>query len=350
MTGAGRLRPISWSDAVQWIMPGRRTNLALGFLVVAAVLTGLASNTIGVERALDLAMIHGVTSLGILVLAPWKSIIIRRGLAKPRPGNWTSLVLLGLLVAALGTGLLHSTGTTYRLGALTVMQIHVGAGMIALALVVQHYLRHPVRPRGVDLDRRAFLRITALAGLATLSWWGWEWAAQALRWPGSKRRFTGSHERGSGDPSLLPVTSWFDDQVPLLDPDRWEIAVGNETYRLHQLTAITHEKFEALLDCTGGWYSVQEWEGVRLDQLLAAEDWRSFEVRSATGYARRFPIGDLRKVYLVTKVGNAPISLGHGYPARVVAPGRRGFWWVKWVVRIKPSRQPWWVQSPFPLT
>ena len=37
-------------------------------------------------------------------------------------------------------------------------------------------------------------------------------------------------------------------------------------------------------------------------------------------------------------------------PARIVAPGRRGFWWVKWVAEIRPSARPAWAQSIFPLT
>ena len=45
-----------------------------------------------------------------------------------------------------------------------------------------------------------------------------------------------------------------------------------------------------------------------------------------------------------------PLSHGHGFPARLVAPGRRGFWWVKWVTDIEVSDRPWWWQSPFPLT
>ena len=44
------------------------------------------------------------------------------------------------------------------------------------------------------------------------------------------------------------------------------------------------------------------------------------------------------------------LSPGHGFPLRLVAPGRRGFWWVKWVERIETSATPWWWQSPFPLT
>ena len=46
----------------------------------------------------------------------------------------------------------------------------------------------------------------------------------------------------------------------------------------------------------------------------------------------------------------APLSVGHGFPARLVAPGRRGFWWVKWVDRIELQTTPWWWQPPFPVT
>ena len=35
--------------------------------------------------------------------------------------------------------------------------------------------------------------------------------------------------------------------------------------------------------------------------------------------------------------------------ARLVAPDRRGFWWVKWVTRIALDDRPWWVQPPYPL-
>jgi len=46
----------------------------------------------------------------------------------------------------------------------------------------------------------------------------------------------------------------------------------------------------------------------------------------------------------------APLSLGHGGPLRLVAPGRRGFWWVKWVTEVVVDDRPAWWQPPFPLT
>jgi DMSO/TMAO reductase YedYZ molybdopterin-dependent catalytic subunit len=71
-------------------------------------------------------------------------------------------------------------------------------------------------------------------------------------------------------------------------------------------------------------------------------------VTSLTGYVRRLPSGDAGRLLLATRVGDAPLSAGHGFPARLVAAARRGFWWVKWVDRIALSEVPWWWQAPFP--
>jgi len=43
-------------------------------------------------------------------------------------------------------------------------------------------------------------------------------------------------------------------------------------------------------------------------------------------------------------------AAGHGYPLRLAAPGRRGYWWVKWVDRIELQATPWWWQPRFPVT
>ena len=71
---------------------------------------------------------------------------------------------------------------------------------------------------------------------------------------------------------------------------------------------------------------------------------------SATGYRRRFGPAEVTGLLLATHAGGRPLSAGHGAPARLVAPGRRGFWWVKWVSAIDVDDVPWWWESPFPLT
>ena len=52
---------------------------------------------------------------------------------------------------------------------------------------------------------------------------------------------------------------------------------------------------------------------------------------------------------LATRFGGQPLDAGHGYPARLVVPDARGFWWVKWVTTIEVDDLPHWWQSPFPL-
>ncbi|HEV7129561.1 MAG TPA: molybdopterin-dependent oxidoreductase [Ktedonobacterales bacterium] len=43
---------------------------------------------------------------------------------------------------------------------------------------------------------------------------------------------------------------------------------------------------------------------------------------------------------LATHTGDEPLAYEHGAPARLVAPGRRGFEWVKWLVRVEVLTAP----------
>jgi DMSO/TMAO reductase YedYZ molybdopterin-dependent catalytic subunit len=58
-------------------------------------------------------------------------------------------------------------------------------------------------------------------------------------------------------------------------------------------------------------------------------------VVSRTGYRWSFSLDDARDLLLATQVGSEALSHEHGAPVRLVAPGRRGFEWVKWVDRIE---------------
>jgi DMSO/TMAO reductase YedYZ molybdopterin-dependent catalytic subunit len=82
----------------------------------------------------------------------------------------------------------------------------------------------------------------------------------------------------------------------------------------------------ATLDCTSGWYSRLDWTGAPLGTLLhPGPGTQSVYVHSVTGYWIRFPIHDLDRLLLATQLGGAPLSPGHGFPVRLVAPGRRGY-------------------------
>jgi hypothetical protein len=294
---------------------------------------------------------HGAIGLALVLLAPWKSVISARGLRRARPGTAASLLLAVLIVLTVASGVAHAVGLWT--GGLA-MQVHVGAALLSIPIGIWHVMARPVRPRPGDLSRRSLLRAGAVAGGGIVAFGAIEGLVRATGLPGSARRATGSYERGSFDPAAMPVTQWLDDRPPEIDAAAWRLTVrtseGESTWSYDELAGFS-DRVRATVDCTGGWFATQDWTGARLDPLVGADDAvRSFVVVSATGYGRRFPIGDAASMLLATRVGERALSVGHGFPARLVAPGRRGFWWVKWVERIETSGTPWWWQSPFPLT
>jgi DMSO/TMAO reductase YedYZ molybdopterin-dependent catalytic subunit len=134
-----------------------------------------------------------------------------------------------------------------------------------------------------------------------------------------------------------------------------ELVAGDQRVTLPVADLERGDTVRAVLDCTGGWYAEQDWRGTSLRRLLTdsldgdlPRD-GSVDVVSRTGYRRRLPLRDAEHLLLATSMAGRPLSSGHGAPVRLVAPGRRGFWWVKWVARIEVVDEPWWAQSPFPL-
>jgi DMSO/TMAO reductase YedYZ molybdopterin-dependent catalytic subunit len=326
---------------------GRRTNLALGVLLAVTTVTGVLMFAIGTGWNEWSTVAHGVAGTAVVALLPWKSTISRRGIARR---GWRaaipSLALALAVVVALVTGFAHRAGVRH-LGPLLVQQVHVGAAIATIPLALRHALSRPVRVRGVDLDRRATLR----AGLLLTSS-----AVATIAVPHAGARPTRSLEVGSLDPSSMPVTQWLDDDVPHVDAERWRLTVGDRVWSRAELDRLVDDQgveIAAVLDCTGGWFAEQRWRGIPLADLLIASGAivrRSVDVRSSTGYWRRLPARDIGTLLVATRVGGEPLSPGHGAPARLVAPGRRGFWWVKWVETIETSDEPWWWQVPFPLT
>jgi DMSO/TMAO reductase YedYZ molybdopterin-dependent catalytic subunit len=152
----------------------------------------------------------------------------------------------------------------------------------------------------------------------------------------------------------MPVTQWISDEVPDSPAAVLVLAAPGRRVRVPVTDLDRGDVVRAALDCTGGWYAVQDWRGVRLDRLLAfldreLPDGGSVDVVSVTGFRRRLPLSEAGGLLLATHAAGRPLSPGHGAPVRLVAPGRRGFWWVKWVARVEVVDAPWWLQPPFPL-
>ena len=318
---------------------------------------GLVANSPD-ESAYILA--HRIAGWGIVVVLIWKLRNVRASLRwARRPGpRAASLALSGLLLASLGLGFAWSFFGPWRVWLFSGVSWHIYIGAALLPLLAWHAVYHTFGlPRRFWADRRAFLRFAGLAIAGAALWRLGEGVAAAGGLPGASRRFTGSYEAGSYTGNAFPLTSWLNDAPGRIDAGEWRLRVGGgaaaQAATLDYDGVVGDAELTATLDCTGGWHSTQAWRGTALADVLAlAEptgDAASVTVRSVTGYYRRFSMSEARGYVLATHVGGEALSHGHGYPLRLVAPDKRGFEWVKWVVEIEVNRGGKWLQPPLPL-
>lgn len=332
-------------------LTARQVNLLLELFIVVAILSGLMSWAVGDRWTRWVVVGHAVIGFSLLLLVPAKMRgSVATGFRRRRSTRWVSALLGALVLAAAILGVLHATGLWFGRGPWTALWTHSLVGIALIPLFVWHLVTRPVGPHAADLDRRAVLRTGAVAGAAAAVWVAQEGLASWAGLAGGERRATGSHEVASHDPGSLPTVIWFNDSQPdELDEATWPLEIGGQFVSIESLRGRSRPVV-ATLDCTGGWWSEQAWDAIALAELLPDASGRSVRVTSRTGYDRYFEIDELNRLHLAVGYGGHPLRAGHGAPVRLIVPGRRGPWWVKWVTSVEPSDRPSWLQSPLPLT
>lgn len=293
----------------------------------------------------------------LIVLIPWKAAIalrsLRRGLGS-RFDRSVMVVISVLLSVATLTILVLVLLWRWQIGPYYVWigpYAYSGIGWhwgIALGLApffIIHVWRRWPRPRKVDFSgRRQTLKLLGI-GTAAIVGWGMAGAlSKSIEQTGARRRFTGSREEGSFAGNAHPVTTAPGEGKIKPDPETWTLQVTGVvttplTLHYADVLSVATSEVTATLDCTGGWYTVQTWHGIRLTDLLAQAGLRPEAVgiilRGVAEYTAPFTIAQAEEILLATHVGEEIINHVHGFPLRAVVPSRRGWHWVKWMIEVE---------------
>ncbi len=332
-------------------MTPRGTDWSLALFVSLLFVSGLATWFSGDQDSAWVFAAHAIAGGSLTFLLVWK---LRRVWGRIiSPGRWDRRTIAGalalvLVVATLTSGWFWISAGLHHVAGYTVLVWHAALGGLLTAVVVAHLALRAKRPRRRDLtDRRQFLQASGVVAAGVVIWGVQRPVAGLLGLPGADRRFTGSYEDGSFSGNEFPTTSWVADAPRELTEDAWRLTVAGAVERPLELRLADldgGDELEATLDCTGGFYSAHRWRGTTLRRLLeragARPEAGHVGVVSHTGYRWSFDRADAEGFLLATHVDAEPLSHGHGAPARLVAPGRRGFQWIKWVTRIEISEDP----------
>ncbi len=333
-------------------MSPRLTDWSIALSAVLAFMTGIVSLVSGHLQEWFIFVLHAIAGFWLLLLL-WGKVrrVWPRLIHLRRWDRRTAFGLLALLLVtfALGSGIWWAVGGAWDFAGFNLLNWHIVLGCVLAGAIVFHTFARAKRLRKRDIaGRRRAVHFSALLLGGVALWPGQQFAERVLNLPGARQRFTGSREIGSYAGNAFPTSSWVVDAPRPIDAQAWRLSLGGAVtmprdFSYEELIAAGDE-LEATLDCTGGFYSTQRWRGINIGHLLdhagLHADALYVSFISVTSYRWSLPLEEARMALLATHIDEDPLSHEHGFPLRLVAPGRRGFEWVKWITRIEVLSKP----------
>ncbi|WP_410765506.1 molybdopterin-dependent oxidoreductase [Haloferax sp. DFSO60] len=327
--------------------PPRAVDWSILVLTLFEALSGTLSLGAGHPANGLLFVVHGVAGLSLVALVGFKLYRVRHRVLDSRLHDRdtpVSILLALVALLTLGTGIAWVVGFEVRIAFWTLLNVHIGFGLLVIPVLLVHLRSRFRTPSSADFaGRRRALQYGGLLVFGALTYRVTE-AVGEVR--GASRRFTGSRPLPDEDGNAaFPVTSWVADDPDPIDLDSWRLSITglvDSPFTLSTDDLVPNRTQRTLLDCTSGWYTEQDWTGLKLSELLenagVHSSARWVTVRSVTGFRWSFPIDEVDEMLLATHVGGEALLHGHGAPLRLVAPNRRGFQWVKWINEIEVRR------------
>ena len=181
----------------------------------------------------------------------------------------------------------------------------------------------------MKINRRSFLKLIPVgAAIVAWSWWFFRPIPPSA---------------SGGFP--FPVT-WNGEQATTVNSTDYRLKIDGNVpnplaLTLADLYALPSVQKTLQIKCVEGWSAEVPWEGIPISYLLGqaglpVDKVASVTVKGVTGYNRTLSSTEVANLdfMIALKVGGAPLTVDHGYPARLVAPTRQGLDWVKYVDEI----------------
>jgi DMSO/TMAO reductase YedYZ molybdopterin-dependent catalytic subunit len=162
----------------------------------------------------------------------------------------------------------------------------------------------------------------------------------------------GPRKQGIG-PNALPVNRTAAAAKVLdtaVDPD-WSLTVTSGTtsrvFTRAQLEALPQHTVDLPIACVEGWSQTARWTGPRLRDLAdsvgagASATWQATSLEQNSSYAVTEIGAEYvrdEKTLVALRLGGEPLDIDHGYPARLIAPGRPGVLQTKWLSSLEVLR------------
>jgi hypothetical protein len=193
-------------------------------------------------------------------------------------------------------------------------------------------------------SRRAFLTgVGVTTGAVVLTT-----AGQSFSWLGPLNLFA-PRVMGTGPQSVPVNRTSADAKVADLAMSRqWSLAViyggTRKTFSLAELRALPQHDQELPIACVEGWSQMARWRGVPVRELVSAV---GAPPRSALRATSLEPEGPYRvmsmppeyvedeRTLVALELNGSVLDIEHGYPARIIAPGRPGVLQTKWLQTVE---------------
>lgn len=354
-----------------------RVGVALGVSFAVCFVTGLFSHyaqlpdpvvpvptapSWGYRVTQGVHVLSGTAAVPLLLVKLW-TVFPRLFLRPPRPSRALLVHLverasIAALVASslflLATGLVNITAFypwdfSFRTTHYAVAWIAIGSLVVHVAVklpIVREALSKDVDddgpPAGGGLTRRGLVRATwGAAGVAVLAT-----AGNSVGW---LRSVSVLAVRSGDGPQGLPVTRTADAAgvaaAATSAAYALEVVAGDSSrsFTLEELRAMPQHTEVLPIACVEGWSESATWTGVRLRDLLDAAGVPpgttvSVESLEERGAFRRSTLpasyADDDRTLVALQLAGEPLSIDHGFPARLVAPNRPGVKQTKWLARI----------------